>query len=177
MASFTLFTSLPKFLPAGASFARAHPWNSRVFAAATPRSIQVPKSHNDDGSITTDGIKQGGGVSETINNSLNETQHEKAYSTSEHAVEKTKDAANKASASAQNIAEKAKQTMQDAWDSTKNTANKAADTVLGKTQQSCESTKNNANRAADTVVEKTKESAEYVKDNAEAVKRNMNKKN
>lgn len=49
-------------------------------------NIQVPKSHNDDGSITTDGIKQGGGVSETVNNSLNETQHEKAYSTSEHVI-------------------------------------------------------------------------------------------
>jgi hypothetical protein len=42
MASFTtLVTSLPKFGPAGASIARTCPWNSRVFAAATPRPIQV----------------------------------------------------------------------------------------------------------------------------------------
>lgn len=38
---FTLVTSLPKFGHAGASIARARAWNTRVFAAATPRPIQV----------------------------------------------------------------------------------------------------------------------------------------
>ncbi|CAJ2633386.1 unnamed protein product [Trifolium pratense] len=183
MASFiSLVTSLPKFGPAGASIARARPWNSRVFAAATPRPIQVPKSHNEEGSITTDGIKQGGGATDIVNNNLNESTHDKAYSsTTEHVANKTKEVANKASSKTQNIAEKAKQTMQEAWDSTKNKANRAADTV----QQTWSEAKSEADnqlsghgsKTADTVVEKTKESAEYVKDNAEAVKKNMNKKN
>ncbi|KAK7295163.1 hypothetical protein RJT34_18068 [Clitoria ternatea] len=148
MASFTLVTSLPKFGHAGASIAKARAWNPRVFAAATPRPIQVPTSN--DGS---EGTKQG--ASETVNNSLNESTQDKAYTTVEHVNKKTKDMANQMSESAQNMAEKAKQTMQGAWDSTKNTANRAADTVMGKSQ----------------------ESAEYVKENAETVKKNMNKKN
>jgi len=43
MASFTLVTSLPKFGHAGARIARSRAWNPRVFAAATPRPIQVIK--------------------------------------------------------------------------------------------------------------------------------------
>lgn len=41
MAGFTLVTSLPKFGHAGATIARARAWNPSVFAAATPRPIQV----------------------------------------------------------------------------------------------------------------------------------------
>jgi hypothetical protein len=41
MASFTVVTSLSKFGSAAATIARARPWNSRVFAAASPRLIQV----------------------------------------------------------------------------------------------------------------------------------------
>ncbi|RDX62918.1 hypothetical protein CR513_58704, partial [Mucuna pruriens] len=149
MANFTLVTSLPKFGHAGATIARARAWNHRVFAAATPRPIQVP-SHPE-GPITPDGNQQG--ANETVNN-LNEATQEKSYST-EHVRNTTKEMAGQMSASAQNITEKAKQTMQDAWDSTKHSANRAADTMLGKSQ----------------------ESAEYVKDNAEKVKNNMNTKN
>ncbi|CAL0303297.1 unnamed protein product [Lupinus luteus] len=153
MARFILVTSLPKFGHAGETIARASAWNPRVFAAATPRPIQVPKSPNQDGSITVDGIKEG--ASETVNNNLNEPLQDKAYSsTTEHMNNKTKDMAGQGSMKAQNITEKAKQTMQEAWDSTKKTANKAADTVMGKTQ----------------------ESADYVKDNAETVRKNMNRK-
>ncbi|OIW17854.1 hypothetical protein TanjilG_00234 [Lupinus angustifolius] len=154
MARFTtLVTSLPKFGHAGVTIARASAWNPRVFAAATPRPIQVPKSPNQDGSITIDGIKEG--ASETVNNNLNEPLQDNAYSsTTEHVTNKTKDMAGQASIKAQNITEKAKQTMQEAWDSTKKTANKAADNVMGKTQ----------------------ESADYVKDNAETVRKNMNRK-
>ncbi|KAF1884112.1 hypothetical protein Lal_00046399 [Lupinus albus] len=174
MSSFTLVTSLPKFGHGGATIARASPWNPRVFAAATPRPIQVPKSPNQqEGSITSDGINQG--ASETINNNLNEPLQDKAYSsTTEHVVlltvlnrrnsdsnvlnpmsNKTREMAGEASMKAQNMTEKAKQTMQEAWDSTKKTANKAADTVMGKTQ----------------------ESADCVKENAEKVRRNINTKN
>ncbi|KAK7243291.1 hypothetical protein RIF29_38084 [Crotalaria pallida] len=174
MAGFTLITSLPKFGHAGATIARASAWNPRVFAAATPRPIQVPKSPNQEGSITADGIKQG--ASETVNNNLNEPLQDKAYtSTTEQVANKTKDMANQASAKAQDITEKAKQTMQEAWDSTKNTANRAADTVMGK--EAWDSAKNTANRAADTVLGKTEESANRVKENAEIVRENMNKKN
>ncbi|TKY65373.1 hypothetical protein E2542_SST08231 [Spatholobus suberectus] len=151
MASFTLVTSLPKFGHAGATIARARAWNPRVFAAATPRPIQVPT--NPEGSAIADGTIQG--ASETVNNSLNESTQDKAYTTAEHVTNKTKDVAGQMSASAQNMTERAKQTMQDAWDSTKNTAN----------------------RAADNVVRKGQESADYVKDNAETVKKNMNTKN
>ncbi|KAK7394689.1 hypothetical protein VNO78_15224 [Psophocarpus tetragonolobus] len=149
--SFTLVTSLPKFGHAGATIARARAWNPRVFAAATPRPIQVPTTP--EGSATTEGTKQG--ATETVHNSLNESTQDKAYTTAEHVASKTKQAANQMSANAQNMADRAKQTMQEAWDSTKNTASRAADTVTGK----------------------TRESAEYVKDNAEAVKKNMNSKN
>ncbi|KAK7340338.1 hypothetical protein VNO77_21040 [Canavalia gladiata] len=148
MASFTLTKSLSKLGHAGTSFAGARAWNPRIFAAANPRSIKVPSSNPAEGS-TTSTCKQG--ASETVNNSLNESTQDKAYTTAEHVANKTKDMANQMSASAQNITEKAKQTMQDAWDSTKSTANKAADTVLGKTQ----------------------ESADYIKENAEAAKKNM----
>ncbi|CAL0304700.1 unnamed protein product [Lupinus luteus] len=155
MSSFTLVTSLPKFGHGGATIARASPWNPRVFAAATPRPIQVPKSPNQqEGSVTTDGTNQG--ASETVNNNLNEPLQDKAYSsTTEHVSNRTRDMAGEASIKAQNITEKAKQTMQEAWDSTKKTANKAADTVMGKTQ----------------------ESADCVKENAEKMRRNINTKN
>ncbi|OIW01131.1 hypothetical protein TanjilG_25239 [Lupinus angustifolius] len=155
MSRFTLVTSLPKFGHAGATIGRASPWNPRVFAAATPRPIQVPKSPNEqEGSITSDGVNQG--ASETIKNNLNEALQDKAYSsTTQHVSNKTRDMAGEASMKAQNITEKAKQTMQEAWDSTKKTANKAADTVMGKTQ----------------------ESADCIKENAEKVRRNINTKN
>ncbi|XP_057440373.1 uncharacterized protein At4g13230 [Lotus japonicus] len=153
MAGSNLVTSLPKFGHAGAAIAKARAWNTRVFAAATPRPIQVPTSHDQEGSVTSDGLN----TTETINNSLNEPLQDKAYSSNaaEHINNKAKDTANQISDKAQNITEKAKQTMQEAWDSTKNNANKAADNVLGKTQKS----------------------AEYVKENAETVKENMNSKN
>ncbi|ESW11744.1 hypothetical protein PHAVU_008G056300 [Phaseolus vulgaris] len=151
MASFTLVTSLPKFGHAGAIIARARAWNPRFFAATTPRSIQVPSSP--EGSAAVEGTKQGAG--ETVNNSLNESTQDKAFTTAQHVSHKTDQMANQVSANAQNMAERAKQTMQDAWDSTKNTANRAKDTVVAKSQ----------------------ESAEYVKENAEAVKNNMNSKN
>ncbi|XP_061357384.1 uncharacterized protein At4g13230 [Gastrolobium bilobum] len=143
MAGFNLVTSLPKFGHAGATIARARAWNPRVFAAATPRPIQVPT--NQDGSLNADGIKQG--ASETVNNNMTESLQDKAYSTAEHMTNKTKDTAGQISATAQNITEKAKQTMQEAWDSTKNTANRAADTVLGKAQDSADSVKENAEAA------------------------------
>lgn len=41
MAGSNLVTSLPKFGHAGAAIAKARAWNTRVFAAATPRPIQV----------------------------------------------------------------------------------------------------------------------------------------
>ncbi|KAJ1443536.1 hypothetical protein SESBI_00114 [Sesbania bispinosa] len=134
MASFTLITSVPKFGHAGAAIARTPAWNPRVFAAATPRPIQVPSSHNEDGSVTSDGVKQGS--CETVNNSLNESTQDKAYSTAEHVSNKTKEVAGQISETAQNITEKAKQTIQQAWDSTRNTANKAADSALGKAEES-----------------------------------------
>ncbi|XP_020234768.1 uncharacterized protein At4g13230 [Cajanus cajan] len=151
MASFTLVTSLPKFGHAGSAIARARAWNPRVFAAATPRPIQVPSHPN--GKASVEGTKQG--ASETVNNSLNESTQDKAFTTAENVINKTKDVANQMSAGAQNLTERAKQTMKGAWDSTKSTAN----------------------NASDCVVEKSKESAEYVKENAEKVKKNMNTKN
>ncbi|KAI4302025.1 hypothetical protein L6164_035247 [Bauhinia variegata] len=149
MASFiTLVTSLPKFGHAGATIAKARTWNPRVFAAATPRPLQVPGS-NQDGSVTGDAIKHGAG--ETVN--VGENMQDKAYSTGK-VTSQAQEMAGKMSATAQNVSEKAKQTMQEAWDSTKNTAQRAADTVSGKAQ----------------------ESAESVKENAESVKKSMNTK-
>ncbi|WVZ04740.1 hypothetical protein V8G54_018086 [Vigna mungo] len=150
MASFTLVTSLPKFGHAGATIAATRAWNPRLLAAATPRAIQVPSSP--EGSAAVEGTKQG--ASETVNNSLNESTQDKAFTTAQ-VSHKTDEVANQMSASAHSMAEKAKQTVQGAWDSTKDTANRAKDTVVGKSQ----------------------ESAQYVKENAEKVKNNMNSKN
>lgn len=41
MASLTLIISLPKFGPAGSAIVRRSTWNPRLFAASTPRPIQV----------------------------------------------------------------------------------------------------------------------------------------
>ncbi|KAI4350146.1 hypothetical protein L6164_010655 [Bauhinia variegata] len=148
----TLVTSLPKLGHATATIAKARAWNPTIFAAATPRPIQIPSNSNQDGSVTGDGTKHG--ASETVN--MSENMRDKAYSsTTEHVKHESREMAGKMSAAAQNISENAKQTMQDAWDSSRNTAQKATDTVLGKAQ----------------------ESAESVKENAESVKRSMNTKN
>ncbi|KAJ7978236.1 putative Late embryogenesis abundant protein family protein [Quillaja saponaria] len=150
MASFTLVSSVPKFGHIGSSIAKRRSWNPKVFSASTPRSVQITNSHPE-ASPSTDAVKQG--ANDAIKGA--ENVKDKAYSTAEHASEKTKNAVGRMSASAQDISEKAKQTMQEAWGSAKDTAQKAKDTVLGKAE----------------------ESKECAKANAEAVKRSMNTKN
>ncbi|MCH4805150.1 hypothetical protein MLE29_10735, partial [Pasteurella multocida] len=149
----SLVTSLPKFGHAGATIARTRNWNPRLFAAATPRPIQVPTSH-EQGSVSSDGIKQG--ASETVNVPGDQNLQDKAYSTTpQNVTHKAKEVGAEMSAKAENMGEKAKQAMQDAWDSTKNTAQRAADSVLGKAQ----------------------DSADALKDNAESLKRSINNDN
>ncbi|KAL1360531.1 hypothetical protein HN51_005924 [Arachis hypogaea] len=181
----SLVSSLPKFGHAGATIARARVWNPRVFAAVTPRPIQVPPHNKAEGTAPgTDGMTRQE-TTETVFNSMNDTtQQDKSYSTAEHvahrAVDKAGEMANQVSQTAQNISEKAKQTMQEAWDTTKSTANRAAaHTITDKAKQTMQdawaSTRNSANRAADSVLEKAQDSADAVKENAEAIRRNIKK--
>ncbi|MED6111116.1 hypothetical protein PIB30_049559 [Stylosanthes scabra] len=175
----SLVSSLPKFGHAGATIARASAWNPRIFAAATPRPIQVPPHSNNNqekGTAATDGMKHE--TSEQVFNSMNDTsQQDKAYSTAEHMASRTMDKAGQvAGQMAQDISEKAKETLQETWDSTKNAASKAAaNKASEKAKQTMQNAWDSTKNTADTVLEKAQDSADSFKQSAETLRRNIKK--
>ncbi|KAL9670626.1 hypothetical protein QQ045_008180 [Rhodiola kirilowii] len=155
MAGMAMPPGFPSIQPARRAVVVQSPCSSRVFIPITPRHFRYQASANDEASCAynraTDAAKKG---AEAAQKAGKDVKDRAAAATGDQVGEKAKEAAGKASETAQDLTEKAKQTAHGAWETVKDTTQKIKETVVGKTG----------------------ETKEAVKDSAENVKRNLNSK-